>query len=230
MVFVAEIGSNHMASKSLAYEMVRQSALAGANIAKFQLGHWRPKEACPETAPQWLRYAPMAWAQDIATWCDDFGILFMASIFSMDGLRMARSVGMKAYKMASPKAFAEHGKGSQDTILKAMLNDGVPIYATNRVSPVHKSLHPIFAVTNYPTYPKDVEFPEFGKTWFGYSSHVHGIADALIAISRGAKYIEKHLTLNRTELSIKDNHFALTPDDFKQMVVIGQQIARLIDA
>ena len=63
--------------------------------------------------------------------------------------------------------------------------------------------------------------------WGGYSSHTHGIEDALVAIGRGATVIEKHVTLNKTEESIKDNQFALNFDEFSEMVHIGRAMSRL---
>ena len=70
--------------------------------------------------------------------------------------------------------------------------------------------------------------PEKFDEYYGYSSHMHGIADALIAVSRGAKYIEKHVTLSKTERTIKDNAFSLSLDEFAQMVSIGTEMARLV--
>ena len=42
MLFIAEIGLNHNGNFDLGCEMIRQAKLAGADIAKFQLG-WRDK-------------------------------------------------------------------------------------------------------------------------------------------------------------------------------------------
>ena len=42
MIFVAELGLNHDGNFDLAYEMIRQAKISGANIVKFQFG-WRDK-------------------------------------------------------------------------------------------------------------------------------------------------------------------------------------------
>ena len=65
---------------------------------------------------------------------------------------------------------------------------------------------------------------QFGD-YYGYSSHAHGAGDALLAISRGARFIEKHVTLNKTETSIRDNHFALDFGEFGDMVKYGNEIS-----
>ena len=86
----------------------------------------------------------------------------------------------------------------------------------------------VFVVPKYPTYPDMFQMPEKFDEYYGYSSHMHGIADALVAVARGAKYIEKHVTLDKTEESIKDNHFALSFREFRAMVFTGTEMARLV--
>ena len=48
-----------------------------------------------------------------------------------------------------------------------------------------------------------------------------------MAIGRGATVIEKHVTLYKTEESIKDNQFALSFEEFAEMVRIGRAMSRL---
>jgi len=43
MIFISEIGLNHNGNFNLCYELIRQSKLSGADIAKFQLG-WKSKK------------------------------------------------------------------------------------------------------------------------------------------------------------------------------------------
>ena len=42
LIFIAEIGMNYNGNIDLAFELIKQAKLAGADIAKFQLG-WRDK-------------------------------------------------------------------------------------------------------------------------------------------------------------------------------------------
>ena len=50
-----------------------------------------------------------------------------------------------------------------------------------------------------------------------------------MAISRGAKVIEKHLTLDKSDTTIRDHALSATPDEFLQMVKIGTQIRNNLD-
>ena len=87
----------------------------------------------------------------------------------------------------------------------------------------------IYVSGEYPTYPDDIGMPnKFSEGyWYGYSDHTHGISAPLMAIARGAKFVEVHCTLDKTEESIRDNHFACTPDEFAALVRLGKQIARI---
>ena len=215
MLFVAEIGSCHMGSKSLAFELIRQASLAGADIAKFQLGH--PKVGNDRWGA--MRYID-DWAPELNDWCQHFDIEFMASIWSPEGLKAARSVGMKRYKVAFQMR--------DETLLRMILSDGKEVFISGHpglTSP--KGVKWIYVVSEYPTFPKDVRIPRHMgglHRYWGLSSHSHGTGDALLAIARGARYIEKHLTIDRNDF--RDTQFALIPDEFAAMVRYGKEIAR----
>ena len=76
ILFCAEIGSCHRGIPGLAYRMIREAKLAGADLAKFQLGH-RPGH----DAIQYMRHWPTENAALLKKWCDFWGIEFFASIF-----------------------------------------------------------------------------------------------------------------------------------------------------
>lgn len=212
MIFCAEIGSMHKGIPALAFEMIRMAKQSGADIAKFQLQ--KPDDP--------IRGMPMHNIEKLMGWCDYFDIEFMASVFSHDAIELAESAGMKRYKVAYCTAV------ERPDIVEAVAKLGKEVFISHGGYdwPNFKKL---FVVAEYPTYPEQFVMPPmFGGEWHGYSSHLHGIADALIAIARGACYIEKHVTLDKTEESIKDNHFALSFDEFRQMVDIGREISRLV--
>ena len=219
MIFVAEIGSNHKGILSLAHELIRQSALAGADIAKFQLGH-------DMNDP--IRSLPMRHASELKEWCDHFGIEFLSSIFNNVGFDIAESIGQERYKFPSRKAFAHHSNLDYDKLLRKIIATGKEVFLSDDSYSDYANVRNLFLVPEYPLYPENFRLPEKFDKHYGYSSHVHGYADALIAIARGAKLVEKHVTLDKTEESIKDNAFALSFAEFSQMVSIGTEMARLV--
>lgn len=57
----------------------------------------------------------------------------------------------------------------------------------------------------------------------GYSDHTQGILIPLAAVARGATYIEKHFTLDRS-MPGPDHTASLEPDELKQMVIQIRQL------
>ena len=63
----------------------------------------------------------------------------------------------------------------------------------------------------------------------GFSDHTHGISASLIAISRGAKIIERHFTLDKSDKTIRDHAVSSTPQEFNNLVQLGREVERLYE-
>lgn len=212
VTFVAELSSMHRRDKSLAYEMMRQAKLANASLVKFQFG-WPPEDR--------IRYVD-DWAEDIAQWSEDIGIPWFASIFSQDGLSAARAVGMQRYKVAHQIAMDKE----QVPLVTNIISEGKPVYISGKILDA-SNVHNIYVHANtYPTYCPHMPMDFRASGHYGYSSHAHGIGDALLAIARGACYIEKHFTLSKPDLWVRDTSFALDPNEFRDMVTYGNEISQ----
>lgn len=219
VIWCAEIGSSHGGNPSLAYELIRQAKIAGATIAKFQLGH--------DLSDQ-IRGMPTRLANTMKFWCDAEGIEFMSSIFTPEAFSLAEALGQQRYKFPSRRAFIRHSTAGYDETLMPILETGKEVFLSDIGHGEHDNVRNVYVQPKYPTYPTEFVMPDRFEEWFGYSSHVHGFGDALIAVARGAGYVEKHITLNKTDQSIRDNQFALDPDEFGMMVRMGNEIARLL--
>ena len=62
----------------------------------------------------------------------------------------------------------------------------------------------------------------------GYSDHTLGIESSLAAVALGARLIEKHFTLDKSNTTIRDHALSATPYEFRQMVQIGREINKKI--
>jgi N,N'-diacetyllegionaminate synthase len=235
MIWVAEIGSMHKGNKDLAYELIRQAAQAGATIAKFQFGWTEEAQLKMGLKPNPIRFVD-EWADDLNKWCKYFNIGLLASIWSKEGYETAKRLPMFFFKIASQKA-------GDVELSNAMAGSSKWTYVSLDRHSQHAEMHKklgrtlIYCKSKYPTYPEDIAaterypgMPFFGKDWFGYSDHMHGIDACLLAVARGAQYIEKHFCLDKTDLTVRDTVFSATPDEFAEMVRIGNGIRRLLDA
>ncbi len=213
LIWVAEAGSLHKQNASLACEMARQAGEAGATIFKVQFGHDR---ADP------VRSVSRELAFILRDYCRYLGIELMASIFSLEGFMLARELELPRYKLAYQiRARAE--------IRESVLAEGKETFVTG-ITGVAPPARAIFAVSKYPTYPADLEMPICFDEWYGYSDHSHGIEACLLAVARGAKYIEAHFTLDKTDLWTKDSAFAKSPAEFAEMVRLGNGLHQLVNS
>lgn len=216
MLFVAELGTTHRGIEALAFEMVRRAKASGADVAKFQYG-W-PASKGPERR----------WATEnaglIREWCNKIGIRLMASVFSCEGLDIALRSGVDILKIAHPYTFAKNSDEGYAQVLEMCLSSGRELVVSGNVVRGAKSL---YCIPKYPMYPWEIVLPERFREYTGYSSHCHGIEDALLAIARGAKIIEKHVTLDKTDGFVKDNAFALSFEEFAEMARIGRALGRI---
>ncbi len=214
MIFIAELGSMHKGVPALAFEMIRKAKASGADVVKFQFG-W-PESGGP------IRTWATENAKLLREWCTDINIPLMVSLFSEVSWAVAMSNGVDFLKMAHPETFAKNApEESYDQVLHLCLTSGKPVFVSGGRVDGAKAL---YCIPKYPVYPRDLVLPEKFTEYDGYSSHSHGIEDALLAITRGAKIIEKHVTLDKTEETIKDNHFALSFDEFHEMTVLGNRL------
>ena len=227
MIFVSEIGMNHDGNFNVAYELVRQAKLCGANIAKFQFG-WRDK-------PDEINHIDFDQAKKLSSWCDIIGIEFMASIITENALELAHHIKQKRYKIASRTVV------DNPTLCEKIISEGKEVFCSLGFwkekdfpfGPPNDKLHYIFCKSNYPAFPDDLkDFPDrfHSDGYFGYSDHCLGISVCILAISRGSQFIEKHFTLNKTSQVIRDHVLSASPDEFKLLTKVGSELNRFCNA
>lgn len=226
MLFVAEIGLNHDGNPNQAHELIRQAKFAGAHIAKFQFG-WRDR-------PDEINHIDAARAAQYRQWCEYWGIEMMASIITEGAFDLARGAGLSRYKIASRTVKDNPGlcqrilaEGRETFVSLGMWEgEGFPF------GPPSPTLRYIFCRSRYPTYPEELGLPATFRPdgYYGYSDHCSGVEACLLAIARGAQFIEKHLTLNKTSQVIRDHILSATPDEFWRLTSIGDAMARLVAA
>lgn len=224
VLFVAEIGMNYDGNLDLAHELIRQAKRAGADIAKFQFG-WRDK-------PGEINCIDPDRARRLRGWCDYWGIEMLASLVTEPALPLVRAARLARYKIASRTVRDDPDfcrlilAEGRETFVSLGMWDG----AEFPFGKPHDRLRYIYCCSKYPTYPEDlVGMPERFDVdgYYGYSDHLHGTEACLLAVARGARYIEKHFTLNRTSPVIRDHVLSATPDEFARLVEAGRPLARL---
>lgn len=226
MEFIAEIGMNYNTNKGLIPEMVRIASNTGADYAKLQLG-WRdkPGEINNLSTEDIIRFSDS---------CDYYNIKPLFSIISPSAWEMFENTFQNIHTVKIASRTLKHDK---DLILKIQEKSKRLIISTGMDSKEEGLKHGIngdylWCVSKYPAFPEDIRnMPEnFIKSGYsGFSDHTHGISASLIAIARGAKVIERHFTLDKSDSTIRDHAVSSTPDEFKEMVQIGREISKLYE-
>jgi N-acetylneuraminate synthase/N,N'-diacetyllegionaminate synthase len=231
MLIIAEIGQNHNGSMDIAKKLIRLAKGKGADIAKFQL-YDVDKIFTPDF--EWYKEGKEAQLSKeqvfyLANECNKVGIEFMVSVFDLERFGWTEEIGMKQYKIASRSiyerelidAIASTGK-DMVVSLGMWKGEGFPVIKTSG------RLDFLYCVSKYPTMPEDLDFlhVDFNK-YSGFSDHTIGIETSIVAMSRGARIIEKHFTLDKT-MHGPDHSISMEPDELEQLVKYAKKIENIL--
>ena len=251
ILFIAEISGNHLGSLIRAKELIRSAAQIGATAVKFQTytadtmtldidsfkvesshGLWggRTLYSLYKEA-----YTPWEWHYELFELCRSLNIIPFSSPFDLTAVDFLESLNCPIYKIASLET-------SDHTLIKKVAETGKPIIISTGattweeivelVEVVKKTgntkLTLLVCTSSYPAEPIDYHVnrittlqKSFGVD-VGLSDHTLGIGVSLAAIGIGAKVIEKHLTLKRSDGG-PDAAFSLEPHEFKNLVEEGNK-------
>ncbi|MAS95535.1 MAG: hypothetical protein CMO55_20230 [Verrucomicrobiales bacterium] len=240
---IAEIGINHNGKKEEALKLIEEAAAAGADAVKVQV---RDLEALytrkiledpllAEHGTQYLlnelRRVNLDWddLRALRLWAEDQGILYFGTPFDSKSVEFLEEEGVPLFKVGSPDLtnlllideivkvgrpiLLSTGMATEDEIQQVIefLEDAGADYAM---------LH---CNSTYPASIGDINLrymdrlAELTDRVTGYSGHERGFIPTLAAVARGARIIERHLTLDRAAEGA-DHSSSLEPAEFAEMV------------
>ena len=249
--FIAEISANHLGSFSRAKDLVIAAADAGATAVKFQtytadtmtlnidslriskdheLWGGRTLYELYEEA-----HTPWDWHSELFELCRRLNVIPFSSPFDLTAVNFLESLDCPIYKIASLET-------SDHALIKKVAETGKPMIIStgattweeikDLVELIKKTgntnLTLLVCTSSYPANPVDSHLnristlKKFFEVEVGLSDHTLGIGVSLAAIGMGAKVIEKHLTLKRSDGG-PDAAFSLEPNEFKNLVEEGNR-------
>lgn len=237
---VAEIGANHCQKYEKVVQMILSAKLAGANAIKVQM--FKPEEmADPNDKPLqdgvWTgktlfelyreAYLPYEWIPSLKLLTEELGLFFFTSIYHPDTVDITEKMKIPAYKISSfeitwldlIRKVASTGK---PVILSTGMADYHEIWqAIKAVRECHKKFWLLHCVSKYPS-PAEcmnirtiIDLSRYCVGRVGLSDHSTSVFIPSIAVSMGARIIEKHFKIDDEGL---DAPFSLNPYHFTQMV------------
>jgi len=244
---VAEVGINHNGDINIAKKMIDVSAEAGCDAVKFQnfkAELMYPKSAGKlDWEDEKGKYSydifenvkkfeyPEEWIDELKEYCKKKNIIFFSSASDEESADLLYKKGVKLFKTTSYAI-------THLPLIEYIAKKGLPIImstggsnlqeikeAYEIVRKYDKKIAILHCVAKYPTpleYANlnviDTLKKEFPEAIIGYSDHTEGPVKAPVAaIVKGAKVIEKHITLDR-KMKGPDHFFALEPNELKEMV------------
>lgn len=250
---IAEMSANHLQNLDRAKEIIRAAKTAGADAVKIQTYRpdtitidCNSKDFMATPGSPWdgmnlydlyqTAYTPWEWHRDIMDYASEIGITCFSTPFDLSAVDFLQTLDVPAYKIASYEIndipLIEKVAATRKPMIistgVANLSDIVLAMDTCRKAG-NNDVILLKCVSEYPTPYEDLNLrtiPNMAETFgciSGLSDHSLGDIVAISGITLGAKIIEKHLTLKRTDGG-PDATFSMEPAEFERMV---QNIRRI---
>jgi N,N'-diacetyllegionaminate synthase len=234
---IAEAGMNHDGSLGNAVRMAEVAAECGADAVKFQLHDARSETTREAPSPPYFQeesrfeyFERTAFTDDqwhtLKQACDDAGIEFLCSAFSLEALQRLERLGVPRHKIPSGEVTnLELVRAAAATGKPVLLSSGMSSWAEldEAVPAAGEQVTVLQCTSAYPTPPERVglnvlaELRERYRKPVGLSDHTLGPHAALAAVAIGASVVEKHFTLSRG-LYGPDAALAAEPGELEALV------------
>lgn len=243
---IAEIGCNHNGRVDLAKEMIVAAKEAGCDSVKFQTftaetfcsekDKQFTYQSCGKTVTESmfsmfkrLEFDNDQWAE-VVQFCKDTQIPFFTTIQDESDLDLMTGLGLEAIKVGSDDFdhldnLVHFAKTGLPLVLsKGMADQDEVDTVIKAVSPYTDQLIILHCVSLYPASPEHLnlrQIPALAARYpdvvWGFSDHSQGAMAAVVAVSLGAKVIEKHFTTDH-DLEGPDHWFSADPSEMRELV------------
>jgi pseudaminic acid synthase len=244
---VAELSANHLGDFDRAVELVREAAKAGADAVKLQtytpdtmtLDLDAPPFRIGEGSLWTGRYlhqlyqeaqTPWDWTPKLRSIAHSCGVELYSTPFDETAVRFLQDMDMPVYKIASFELV-------DAPLLRLAAQTGKPVILSTGMATLDEiddavqtlrsagalSIALLKCTNNYPARADEMNLraiqvlSERYKVVAGVSDHTEGPAVAVAAVALGARIVEKHFTLLRSDGG-PDSAFSMEPDEFAVMV------------
>jgi pseudaminic acid synthase len=244
---IAELSANHNNDFNLAVKTIQAIKNAGADAVKVQTytadslamdvdneffgpkkdGLWkglRPYDLYSEAS------MPYDWQPKLKRIAEDLGLVFFSSPFDKEAVDFLELIGNPIYKIASfeindiPLIRYVASKGKPLIISTGVgdIND-IKLAVDTCIGAGNQDITLLKCTSQYPAGIEDANMltiPDMKHRFnleVGVSDHSMGSVVPIVAVSLGAKVVEKHFILKRS-LGGPDSAFSMEPDEFKLMV------------
>ena len=229
---IAELGINHGGNLKKCLRMIKAAAISGADSVKIQTNN--VDESYMKGTFSYKEFKNKNFSDKelikLKKYSKKLGLIFFSTPGDVKSLIRLIKIRISAIKISSGLAnnlplIGEAIKKKIPTIISTGFSTNKDLNKLkkfiNKFS--FKKIAILKCTANYPADPSDLDLKsiKFLKNKYnlpiGYSDHTIGDLAPIVAVSCGAKIIEKHFTLNKKEKGA-DHKISLEPKEFKLMV------------
>ena len=238
LTIIAEVGLNHNGNISDAIRLAEVAKDCGCNSVKYQLrseksylniqGH---RDIGSEIVDSYISKTYIDYEGYIRIWnaCSEIGIDAFFSVWDLESLRFAESLGSAAYKVGSADM-------NNSILIDQIAATGKPILLSTGMSSESEIDDLISSLelksckygllhchSAYPSPSHHLNLSYIKRlasktsSPIGYSSHDTSIVASIASIGLGATILEKHITLDRDAYG-NDHSVSLEPDELRKYV------------
>jgi len=228
---VAEAGINHNGSLKIAKKLISEAKKCGADAVKFQM--FSANDLASKNSKFFKIFKKLEFSNSEFKELSDFakskGIIFFASPFSINAVNQLQKLQIPVFKVASgdltnlPLIEYISKKHKPMIVSTGMANIQEVQDSINVIKKSNNKIILLHCVSAYPTPLQEVNLKAIHtlKSKFSYPIGFSDNSDdqlvPLIAISMGAKIIEKHFTLNKN-MNGPDHKISCNPKQFSDLV------------
>jgi pseudaminic acid synthase len=253
---IAELSANHAGDINIAKETIKKAKEVGADAVKLQTytadtmtidckkdefilkgGLWNGKslyELYKEA------YTPWQWHKELFEYARSIDIDIFSSPFDKSAVDFLEQFNPSAYKIASFEItdyeLIRYTASKQKPMIISTgiatideIQDAVDICKKEG----NENIILLKCTSSYPAPLEDANLktiPNMKETFgveVGFSDHTLGTTAPIVAVSLGARVIEKHFILDKT-LPSPDKDFSLDPKEFSEMVQVVRDSEKLL--
>ena len=229
-----------MGNMNIARKLIADAAECGADIAKFQwyscfdLFGDETKDTYNKEIYEQVKMFELNEnkIEQLMKWCDTEGIEFGCSAFDRERFLKLESMGIKRHKVAS--RVSKFNRELAEEILLSGKESFVSLgFGAEPFDVKYTNCRNLYCIAKYPTEYCDIDFPKSFKDsiYYGFSSHAMTPYPAMVALSRGAKCIEVHFTLDKAMSALPggfDHICSLNKNELSQLVQFSKHVGKIV--
>ena len=246
-ILIAEAGVNHNGNLRLGEKLIKAAKEANADCIKFQTykadnlttkkakRFWKWSGEKKKSGTQFDSYSILdkfgyKEYYSLNKLCKKYKIEFQSTPFDVQSVDMLEKLNVKTYKIASCDI-------TNYLLIEKIAKTNKPIFLSTGASNIneirnaikiiekyHNKIVIMHCILKYPTPINEINLnsipflkKKFRKYFIGFSDHTLGTLAPLVAVSLGARAVEKHYTINKKLKKSADHWLSVDNKELKQI-------------